>query len=180
MICSICFSAILNTSLLFIDAKCVNREHTPLDSLVMTVHCHHQGVEQTDLSFASNRTFPFQLGIGYTVNVRTPINTCNGCKNGTMATNEIYAQLIVQVRDTNWISVSQADTSGVSFCKYCGNKECLEKVFVHIVQQHTNQEEYWMQSEVHNELHRPGLWLFIAVLLGAKFWWVYNYTSMWA
>lgn len=170
MISGICFCAILNTSLLFIDAHHINTENVPTDSLITTLHCN-QGDEKVDKSFVSNKTLPFQLLVGYTMNIRIPIIICNECQNVTSNIFKTDAdQLILQVREKNWISITQLDNS-MSLCKYC-TKDCLESVLQQSLQQHTNQHGN-RQHEKNNDLHRPGLWIFVAVLLGAKIWY-YN------
>ena len=66
MICGICLCGILNTSLLYIDAN-HSKEINSTNSLI-TLHCY-QGAEQVEKAFVSNKTLPFQLLVGYTMNI---------------------------------------------------------------------------------------------------------------
>jgi hypothetical protein len=166
MISGICLCAILNTSLLFIDAHRTNKDINSTGSVLTTLHCF-KGAEKVDKTFILNKTLTFQLLVGYTMNIHIPVDDCNECKNTTKAFLKVDDQLVIEIHEPNWISITQLNDS-MSQCNYC-TKNCLDSIWEQSLQQLTNQK--WnLQQEVKNELHRPGLWIFIGVLLGAKIW----------
>ena len=162
MICGICLCGILNTSLLYIDAN-HSKEINSTDSLI-TLHCY-QGAEQVEKAFVSNKTLPFQLLVGYTMNIH--MKNYIDQPNITKTIFRTGDQLIVEVREKNWISITQLKSS-LSLCKYC-TIDCLDVIFMQSLQE--TRFQYWeRQKEVSIQFHRPGLWIFIIVLLGAKIW----------
>ena len=162
MICGICLCGILNTSLLYIDAN-HSKEINSTDSLI-TLHCY-QGAEQVEKTFVSNKTLPFQLLVGYTINIH--MKNYIDQPNITKTIFRTGDQLIVEVREKNWISITQLKSS-LSLCKYC-TIDCLDVIFMQSLQE--TRFQYWeRQKEVSIQFHRPGLWIFIIVLLGAKIW----------
>ena len=178
MISSICVCALLNTSLLFIDASYHDtKEISSVTPLLVTLHCQPTEPEKIDFSFVFNHSLPYEMIVGYTTFVNIPVNI-HRCENHTEAIGKNFFQLVVEVRDTNWIFINQVNNSDTAtrFCNYYTNPQCIieviEDIVVHSFHQYTSNSRLLQKQStgMKNKWSRPGLWLFIFGVLGAKFW----------
>lgn len=178
MMCSIFFCTVLNTSLLFIDAHLPDEKYNLPSPMIVTLECHHHQTELLHSSFILNGSFRLNRTIDYTFTIDLPGNYCTDLRNRTQASNYSeffdHFQFTIKRRDSNWVSLTQLSSNGTSMLQFCNHLwtfECLEKLLLQSYEKTTSRHRLLkVQSDANAHLHRPGLWLFVIGLLGAKFW----------